>query len=59
FRLNKTYFDIDKLSTDKNDAEDAVREAYKEARSVLTLLCNEHTLRKYAQTIVAKFPPEL
>uniref|UniRef100_A0A1I7VB87 LMBR1 domain-containing protein 2 n=1 Tax=Loa loa TaxID=7209 RepID=A0A1I7VB87_LOALO len=59
YRLNKTYFDIDKLSTDKNDAEDAVREAYKEARSVLTLLCNEHTLRKYAQTIVAKFPQEL
>uniref|UniRef100_A0A0R3S0S6 LMBR1 domain-containing protein 2 n=1 Tax=Elaeophora elaphi TaxID=1147741 RepID=A0A0R3S0S6_9BILA len=59
YRLNKTYFDIDKLSTDKNDAEDVVREVYKEARSVLTLFCNEHTLRKYAQTIVAKFPPEL
>ncbi|VBB28553.1 unnamed protein product [Acanthocheilonema viteae] len=59
YRLNKTYFDIDKLSTDKNDAEDTVREVYKEARSVLTLLCNEHTLRKHAQTIVAKFPPEL
>nr|CDP97965.2 Bm2824 [Brugia malayi] len=59
YRLNKTYFDIDKLSTDKNDAEHAVREAYKEARSVLTLLCSEHTLRKYAQIILAKFPPEL
>ncbi|CAG9536789.1 unnamed protein product [Cercopithifilaria johnstoni] len=59
YRLNKTYFDIDKLSTDKNDAEDTVREVYKEARSVLTLLHNEHTLRKYAQVIVAKFPPEM
>uniref|UniRef100_A0A8R1TJV2 LMBR1 domain-containing protein 2 homolog n=1 Tax=Onchocerca volvulus TaxID=6282 RepID=A0A8R1TJV2_ONCVO len=59
YRLNKTYFDIDKLSMDKNDAEDTVREVYREARNVLTLLSNEHTLRRYAQTIMAKFPPQL
>ncbi|VDK69165.1 unnamed protein product [Litomosoides sigmodontis] len=59
YLLNKTYFDIDKLSIDKDNAEDTVQEVYKEARSTLTLLCNEYTLRKYAQTIVAKFPPEL
>ncbi|MCP9261675.1 LMBR1 domain-containing protein 2 [Dirofilaria immitis] len=59
YRLNKTYFDIDKLSTDKNDAEDTVREIYKEVQSVLALLCTEHLLRRYAQTILAKFPSEL
>ncbi|VDK53331.1 unnamed protein product [Gongylonema pulchrum] len=31
----------------------------REARSVLTLLRNENILREHAQTIVAKFPPEL
>uniref|UniRef100_A0A915PT97 Uncharacterized protein n=1 Tax=Setaria digitata TaxID=48799 RepID=A0A915PT97_9BILA len=59
YRLNKTYFDIDKLSADKNDADDTLQELYKEARSVLMLLCNEHILRGYAETVVAKFPPEL
>lgn len=29
YRLNKTYFDIDKLSADKNDSEDTLREVYK------------------------------
>ncbi|VDN03870.1 unnamed protein product [Thelazia callipaeda] len=59
YRLNKTYFDVDKLSSDKNDAEDILPEIYKEAQSILTSLCNEHTLRGYARTIVAKFPSEL
>lgn len=29
FRLNKTYFDIEKLSTDKNEAEETIYELYK------------------------------
>ncbi|VDM47365.1 unnamed protein product [Toxocara canis] len=59
YRLNKTYFDIDKLSADKNEAEDALKEVYQEARSVLSLLRNEHVLREYAQTVLAKFPVDV
>jgi len=29
YRLSKAYFNVDKLSTEKNDAEDAVQEVYR------------------------------
>ena len=29
YRVQKAYFDIDKLSTDKNDAEEAIHEVYR------------------------------
>ncbi|VDK44873.1 unnamed protein product [Anisakis simplex] len=59
YRLNKTYFDIDKLSSEKNEAEEELRDAYQMSRSVLTLLRNEYILREYAQTILAKFPTDI
>ncbi|CAJ0945847.1 unnamed protein product, partial [Mesorhabditis belari] len=59
YRLNKTFFDIDKLSTDKHDAEDSLKDVYREARTVLNLLKNEHSLRGKAQTIVSRFPEEV
>uniref|UniRef100_A0A0M3HTB6 LMBR1 domain-containing protein 2 n=1 Tax=Ascaris lumbricoides TaxID=6252 RepID=A0A0M3HTB6_ASCLU len=59
YRLNKTYFDLDKLSAEKNEAEDALKEVYQEARSVLSLLRNDHALREYAQIVLAKFPVEV
>uniref|UniRef100_A0A0N5ALM3 LMBR1 domain-containing protein 2 n=1 Tax=Syphacia muris TaxID=451379 RepID=A0A0N5ALM3_9BILA len=59
YRLRKTYFDIDKLSTDKNETEDTLYDVYREARSALSMLRNEHILRGYAQAILAKFSPDL
>ncbi|KAK5966209.1 LMBR1 domain-containing protein 2, partial [Trichostrongylus colubriformis] len=53
YRLHKTYFDIDKLSSDKNEAEESVKEAYRETRAVLNLLKNEHGARDKAQIIVS------
>ncbi|TKR77026.1 hypothetical protein L596_018076 [Steinernema carpocapsae] len=59
YRLNKTYFDLDKLSADKNDAEEAIKDAYRESRDILTLLRNEHGFRDLAQIIVSEFPAEV
>uniref|UniRef100_A0A914RVM6 Uncharacterized protein n=1 Tax=Parascaris equorum TaxID=6256 RepID=A0A914RVM6_PAREQ len=59
YRLNKTYFELDKLSAEKNEAEDALKEVYQEARSVLSLLRNDHALRECAQIVLAKFPVEV
>ncbi|KAK6011157.1 LMBR1-like region, partial [Ostertagia ostertagi] len=59
YRLHVTYFNIDKLSSDKNEAEEAVKEAYRETRAVLNILKNEHGAREKAQIIVSKFPEEL
>ncbi|KAK0416236.1 hypothetical protein QR680_012366 [Steinernema hermaphroditum] len=59
YRLNKTYFDIDKLSADKNDAEEAIKETYRESREILTLLRNEHGYRDLAQIIVSEFSSEV
>lgn len=59
YRLSKTFFDIDKLSTDKHDAEDSLKDVYREARTILNLLKNEHSLRGKVQLIVSKFPEEV
>ncbi|CAJ0564635.1 unnamed protein product, partial [Mesorhabditis spiculigera] len=59
YRLNKTFFDVNKLSGDKHEAEDALKEVYREARAVLNLVKNEHSLRGKAQTIVSRFPEEV
>ncbi|XGW09205.1 hypothetical protein V3C99_011484 [Haemonchus contortus] len=59
YRLHKTYFNIDKLSSDKNEAEEAVKETYRETRAVLNILKNEHGAREKAQIILSKFPEEV
>ncbi|KJH52610.1 LMBR1-like region [Dictyocaulus viviparus] len=59
YPLRKTYFNIDKLSTDKNEAEEALKDAYREARSVLNILKNEHRAREKAQIIISRFPEEV
>uniref|UniRef100_A0A914EJH6 Uncharacterized protein n=1 Tax=Acrobeloides nanus TaxID=290746 RepID=A0A914EJH6_9BILA len=59
YRINKAYFDIDKLSTDRNDAEEAVREVYFEAKDALNILQNQRGLARHkAQVIVSKFPSD-
>jgi hypothetical protein len=52
--VQKTYFDIDKLSSDKNDAEETVASAYRDANDVLDALPANHPHREYAQTIIQK-----
>lgn len=52
--LQKAYFDIEKLSSDRNDAEEALREAYRDANDVLDALPNTHPFHKYAETIIQR-----
>ncbi|GMR36840.1 hypothetical protein PMAYCL1PPCAC_07035, partial [Pristionchus mayeri] len=55
YRLNKVYFKLDQKVQEKNDAEDSYRDAFKEARSVLNAVKNDHFARSKAQMIVSKF----
>ncbi|KAJ1362628.1 hypothetical protein KIN20_022247 [Parelaphostrongylus tenuis] len=59
YLLSKTYFNIDKLFSDKNEAEEGVKDAYREARTVLNILKNEHGAREKAQMIISRFPEEV
>uniref|UniRef100_A0A914Y8Z3 Uncharacterized protein n=1 Tax=Panagrolaimus superbus TaxID=310955 RepID=A0A914Y8Z3_9BILA len=60
YRLKKTYFEVDKLSADKNDAEETLREIYAEAREVLNVLQNHRgDARSKAQQIISKVPSVL
>jgi len=59
-RLLKAYFDVDKLSGEKNDAEETLREVYREAKEVLNVLQNHRGgARSKAQQIVSKIPNEI
>lgn len=59
-RLLKAYFDVDKLSSDKNDAEETLKEVYREAREVLNILQNHRGgARSQAQQIISKIPQEI
>uniref|UniRef100_A0A7E4ZU73 LMBR1 domain-containing protein 2 n=1 Tax=Panagrellus redivivus TaxID=6233 RepID=A0A7E4ZU73_PANRE len=59
-RLEKTYFDVDRLSAEKNDAEETLREVYMEAREVLNVLQNHRgDARGKAQQILAKIPNDI
>uniref|UniRef100_A0A915E416 Gustatory receptor n=1 Tax=Ditylenchus dipsaci TaxID=166011 RepID=A0A915E416_9BILA len=60
YRLSKTYFDIDKLSIDKNDAEETIQEVYREAKEVMNVLKGTRgNAREKAQQIMSKFPHDL
>ncbi|KIH51827.1 hypothetical protein ANCDUO_18079 [Ancylostoma duodenale] len=47
------------MSSDKSEAEEGIKETYREARAVLNLLKNEHGSREKAQIIISKFPEEV
>lgn len=57
YRLQKTYFDVEKLSGDKNDAEEAVREAYQDAYDVSKSLGEFHPYLPHAKIILDKVRP--
>ncbi|CAI4228261.1 unnamed protein product [Auanema sp. JU1783] len=59
YRLNRTYFNIDKLSSEKSEAEDNLKRLYRESRKVLNSLQNEHGKREKAQIILSKFSSEV
>uniref|UniRef100_A0A0K0CZV9 LMBR1 domain-containing protein 2 n=1 Tax=Angiostrongylus cantonensis TaxID=6313 RepID=A0A0K0CZV9_ANGCA len=59
YLLSKTYFNIDKIFSDKNETEEALKDAYREARTVLNVLKNEHGTREKAQMIISRFPEEV
>uniref|UniRef100_A0A915JFH1 Uncharacterized protein n=1 Tax=Romanomermis culicivorax TaxID=13658 RepID=A0A915JFH1_ROMCU len=52
YSLQKTYFDVEKLSTDKNDAEENLREVYKEAKAASENMRDDPQLRYYADIIM-------
>lgn len=56
YALQKTYFDLEKLSTDRNDAEETVRETHREAKAAVESLSDQPHLRRLAEIIVQKFP---
>ncbi|KAI6218162.1 hypothetical protein M3Y99_01726400 [Aphelenchoides fujianensis] len=59
YRLNKIYFDIEKLSTDKNDAEETIHELYNECKEVLNLLKNTRgPAREKLHGIMSRFPAD-
>lgn len=59
YRLQQTYFEIDKLSSEKNEAEEAINEAYRETKNALNLLKDTRgAARDKVKQIAAKFPNE-
>ncbi|KAF7638447.1 hypothetical protein Mgra_00002124 [Meloidogyne graminicola] len=60
YRLKRTYFAIDKLSSEKNESEDALLEAYNETKYVLNLLKNSRgEAREKIRQISAKFSNDI
>lgn len=56
YRLRRTYFEIDKLSSEKNESEDALLEAYNETKYALNLLKDSRgEAREKIRQISAKF----
>ena len=56
YRLEKVYFDIEKLSSEKNDAEESVREAYRDVEELEASLRGGHPFRARVQMMKDKFP---
>lgn len=54
YRLQKTYFDVEKLSTEKNDAEEALKEAYLESKSVFESYRDGHPFKINSGIILKK-----
>ncbi|CAK5026621.1 unnamed protein product [Meloidogyne enterolobii] len=60
YRLRRTYFEIDKLSSEKNESEDALLEAYNETKYALNLLKNSRgEAREKIRQISAKFSNDI
>ncbi|MFH4980091.1 hypothetical protein AB6A40_006800 [Gnathostoma spinigerum] len=59
YLLSRVYFDIDCLSAEKNDAEDAVSDVYREANAVRELLRDNRLLSEHCDTIMSKFSPDV
>uniref|UniRef100_A0A914M6C5 Uncharacterized protein n=1 Tax=Meloidogyne incognita TaxID=6306 RepID=A0A914M6C5_MELIC len=60
YRLRRTYFEIDKLSSEKNESEDALLEAYNETKYALNLLKNSRgEAREKIRQISTKFSNDI
>uniref|UniRef100_A0A183BTL8 G_PROTEIN_RECEP_F1_2 domain-containing protein n=1 Tax=Globodera pallida TaxID=36090 RepID=A0A183BTL8_GLOPA len=59
YRLKRTYFDIDKMSSEKNESDESIREVYTETKNALNLLKSASgPSREKVKQIAAKFPYE-
>ncbi|KAL3068090.1 hypothetical protein niasHT_038080 [Heterodera trifolii] len=57
--IERTYFEIDKLSSEKNEADELIRELYAETKNALNLLKSASgQSREKVKQIAAKFPYE-
>lgn len=54
YSLQKTYFDVEKLSTDRNDAEESLRESFRDAKAASESLRDANRLRPYVEIIMKK-----
>ncbi|PAV64904.1 hypothetical protein WR25_07459 isoform B [Diploscapter pachys] len=59
YRLNKLYFNVEKLSTEKSEAEDKFKDVYRDSRTVLNLVKNDYEAQEKARIIVAEFPDNM
>lgn len=50
---------MEKLSGEKNDAEDNLKQLYRESRRILNSFQNDHKMRELAQEVLSKFPQEV
>ncbi|CAD5216237.1 unnamed protein product [Bursaphelenchus xylophilus] len=59
-RLQRTYFEVEKLASEKSEAEETVHQLYHECREVLNLLKNERgQSREQIQEVIKQFPDEI
>ncbi|VDP11769.1 unnamed protein product [Soboliphyme baturini] len=58
YSLRKCYFQIGKLSTEKVDSEESLKETYKETLACCSNAENSFTYRAHAEVILQKFPED-
>ncbi|ULU06080.1 hypothetical protein L3Y34_018166 [Caenorhabditis briggsae] len=60
YRLRKTYFDIEKLASEKSEAEENVKEIYKKVRVLFNSMKNDQNgQRRKVRTILSKFSDDV
>ncbi|CAA88936.1 G-protein coupled receptor-associated protein LMBRD2 [Caenorhabditis elegans] len=60
YRLRKTYFDIEKLASEKSEAEENVKDIYKKVRVLFNSMKNDSNgQRRKVRTILSKFSDDV
>ncbi|CAI2339063.1 unnamed protein product [Caenorhabditis sp. 36 PRJEB53466] len=60
YRLRRTYFDIEKLTSEKSEAEESVKEMYKKVRVIFNSMKSDtNGQRRKVRTILSKFSDDV